>query len=311
MPGRQARTASPATGTKEQSKLNTGETPDVQEDHSSQHHYHRGGGSYGSLAPGFSRLLDANGLKYAIVFPEDIRLYGLSVSSRPASATRLYGDLAYRPNQPLTLNPSDQIDAFLRRLPTSALNLARNVNALPPGAQFDAYDRYATTSLILGFEQGLPGIADAERLLLAGELGWSHVAGLPGPGVLRYGRSDDYGLAAIDGLPCIDNTPAQKSCAHDGFVTRNAWGWRLRLAAVYPGAFAGATLTPSLLLAHDVRGYSHDGVHVEGRRILRPGLRAEWGKRYFAELNYTRLSGGAYHLQADRDHLTLFVGMRL
>ena len=182
-------------------------------------------------------------------------------------------------------------------------------NAIPPGGTFDGYDRFKVTTMSLGGDKAFPAAWGAERLTLSGELGWSHVGGLPDAGALRYGRSDDFGIAAINGVACVDTTAAQKSCAHDGFVTGNAWGYRLRLAASYPGAFLGATVMPSLFFSHDVGGYSYDGGFVKDRKTLRPGIRAEWHRKYFADIQYTRVSGGAYNTQIDRDNLTLVAGV--
>jgi hypothetical protein len=71
----------------------------------------------------------------------------------------------------------------------------------------------------------------------------------------------------------------------------------------------GAALTPSLTLAKDVSGYSYDGTFSEGRLMTRIGLRADWGKRYFAEMTYTGLSGGNYNLAADRSNLSFAAGL--
>lgn len=96
-----------------------------------------------------------------------------------------------------------------------------------------------------------------------------------------------------------------KPCPVDGFVSANAGGYRLREAGTYPGALMGATLIPSFTFGQDVNGYSHDGVFIEGRRTLRPAVRAEWGRQYFADLIYTRFEGGKYFTEVDRDTLTL------
>jgi hypothetical protein len=267
-------------------------------------------GGYGSMAPpAFTRLTDPQGLKYGLIYAENIHLLGASFETRLDPATKAYGELAYRPNQPLNLNVSDLIAAFVGRNPLSALNLARNVNAIQPGGQFIGFDRYKVTTATIGASKVLPHVLGAERILLSGEIGLSHAAGLPDPGILRYGRSDAYGIAAINGISvCTDTTPG-KTCAHDGFVTGNAWGYRLRIGANYPAAFFGATLTPSLYLAEDVSGYSYDGTFQKGRQLLRPGLRAEWGKEWFGEIQYTRVNGGKYNLLADRDNVVLDVGL--
>jgi hypothetical protein len=99
-----------------------------------------------------------------------------------------------------------------------------------------------------------------------------------------------------------------KTCTTDGFITSDAWGVRVRAAATYANALAGATLTPSLLVAKDLDGYSYDGTFSKGRSAVRLGLRADWGKAYFADVQYTHLSGGKYNLLADRSNLMVAVG---
>ena len=263
-------------------------------------------GGYGATVT--ERLTDPNGLRFSLIYPEAIRLYGLSFETKLDPATRLFGELAWRPNQPLGLNSSDLISAFVARPATSALNLSKNTNALAPGSTFDSFDRFGVTTASFGGSKAFRNALGAAEVVLRGEIGLSHVAGLPEPGALRYGRSDDYGVAAINGVACTDTTPAQKSCALDGFVTTNAWGYRLRLAANYAGAFLGADLKPSIGYAHDVDGYSYDGTFQKGRKVLRPGLRADWGKKYFADLQYTAIAGGKYNTQIDRDNVSLVVG---
>jgi hypothetical protein len=266
-------------------------------------------GNYGTLAqPAISRLTDPNGARFALMYPENIQLSGISFESKLSPNARAYGELAYRPNQPINLNASDLIAAFLQRSPTSALNLSKGVNALPAGARFDGYDRFAVTNLSLGLSQGFANILGSQRLVLIGEMGMSHVSGLPDADRLRYGRSDDYGAAAYTGGPaCVASA---LSCAKDGFVTTYAWGYRLRAEATYANALAGATVTPSLFFLQDVQGYSFDGNFAEGRRSLRAGLRFDWDKQYFAEAQYNLMMGGLYNNLSDRDTFTVFAGMR-
>ncbi|TMH07266.1 MAG: DUF1302 domain-containing protein, partial [Betaproteobacteria bacterium] len=94
----------------------------------------------------------------------------------------------------------------------------------------------------------------------------------------------------------------------DGFITPDAWGVRMRAAASYANAIAGATLTPSILVAKDVHGYSYDGTFSKGRTVVRAGLRADWGKAYFVDVQYTRFAGGKYNLLVDRSNLMIAAG---
>lgn len=264
-------------------------------------------GTFNPVTNALTRLTDPNGSKYGLIYAEDIRLVGLSFDTRVDPSMRVYGELAYRPNQPLNLNSADQLAALLQRSPTAALNLARNLLAIPPGGSFDAYDRFKVTSATVGANKVFANALGAERVVLAGELGIIHVNGLPDPGVIRYGRSDIYGVAAINGQAC---TASAKTCAHDGFVTTNSTGYRLRLTANYPGALFGATLTPLLSFAQDVSGYSYDGTFFKDRRVFAAGLRAEWDKKYFAGLQYTQYSGAAYNTLIDRDNVVLAAGVK-
>ena len=82
------------------------------------------------------------------------------------------------------------------------------------------------------------------------------------------------------------------------------------MSATYPNAFAGASVTPSLLIAKDMSGYSYDGTFSKGRSTVRPGVRLDWGKSYYMDLQYTRFSGGNYNLAVDRSYLSLVAGAR-
>lgn len=271
------------------------------------------------LAGGLGRLTNANGLKYSVVFPENVQLFGATFDTKVDPTTRIFGELAYRPNQPLALNGTDMLTAFLLRAPNSALQLQKNILAVPAGGTFDGFDRYAVTTLNLGTNKVFPKALGADRVILALEAGASMVASLPDASVLRYGRALAYGAAPYVSTtgaltPCAETAPGLngvpgKTCTTDGFVSNTAWGLRGRLAATYPDALLGAALTPSITIAKDVYGYSYDGTFSEGRLTIRWGLRADWGKRYFGELAYTGFGGGNYNLLADRSNTTIAAGV--
>ena len=269
------------------------------------------------LVGGLQRLTDPNGLRYSTVFAENIRLYGMSFDTKLGLTANVYGELAHRPNQPLSMNSNDLLNGFLLRAPTSLLQLQKNILAIPAGGSFDGFDRFGVTTLNLGGNKVWPKAMGAERVVLSGELGWSHVAGLPDPQVMRYGRPLSYGTAPwlVNGTlsPCSEAAPGLsgvtgKTCTTDGFITPDAWGVRMRAAASYANAIAGATLTPSILVAKDVHGYSYDGTFSKGRTVVRAGLRADWGKAYFVDVQYTRFAGGKYNLLVDRSNLMIAAG---
>ena len=277
-----------------------------------------GGPLPAGLAGGLGRLTNANGLKYGLVFPEGTQTRGVSFDTKLGPTARVFGELAYRPNQPLPLTGTDMLTGFLLRAPNSLLQLQKNILAVPAGGTFDGFDRFAVTTANLGVNKVFPKVLGADRVVLAAELGVSNVAGLPDPSVLRYGRALAFGAAPylVNGAltACAETAPGLngvpgKTCTNDGFVSSNAWGLRARISATYSDALLGAALTPSLTLAKDVTGYSYDGTFSEGRLTARVGLRADWGKRYFADMTYTGFSGGNYNLAADRSNLTFAAGL--
>lgn len=249
-------------------------------------------------------------VNYAMVYPEDVTLLGLSFNQKLAPTTRVSGELAYRPQQPVTLNAYDVLSSFISRSPVSVLALNKGITSLPVGASFDAYDRFGVATGHLGVDTVWPKSLGAERVSLLAEVGVSQVRGLPDPSLLRYGRPLAYNGAAYAGGPaCVDAVPG-KTCTPDGYVTASAWGLKMLASARYAPAGSDVTWTPSLLWARDIRGYAYDGAYSEGRTLLRPALRADVGRRYFGELQYHRYTGGKYNLLIDRDYLSVVAGAR-
>ena len=269
------------------------------------------------VAGALQRLVDPNGLRYGLVYPEGTQVLGASFETKIDPGTKVFGEVAYRPNQPIGLSPVDLLLAGLLRSPTSLLQLTKNILSVRPGATFEGYDRHAVTTVNLGGNKVFAKTLGADRILLAGELGYSRVGGLDDPAVQRYGRGLAYGSAPyyVKGaltacavtVPGLNGVPG-KTCTYDGYISSNAWGLRGRVAATYSAVLFGADLTPSLTVAKDVQGYSYDGTFSKGRLTSRLGLRADWGKRYFAEVAYADFRNGSYNLLADRSNLSLVVG---
>ena len=275
-----------------------------------------------ALAPALNHLFGGTtGLQYDITYPDSVQLYGLSFNTKVSPSMRVFGELAYRPNQPISENLNDVLTAFLLRSPQSLLAEQKGALAVAPGGTYNAFDRFGVGTASLGLSKAFEHVAGADRARVAVEVGVSHVDGLPDPNVMRYGRSFAYGSApylnsATKAMTACPQTAVGynyvpgKTCTTDGFITSTAWGWRLNAGATYSNVLFGASLTPSVMIASDVSGYSFDGTFSAGRLAVRPALRADWGKTYFAQLAYTHMSGGNYNLSADRSNLMLAAGAR-
>lgn len=250
----------------------------------------------------------ARSVNYAMVYPEDVALTGLSLHKQLTPTVRLLGEVAYRRHQPVSLNAYDVLYGFVSRQPTAVLALKKGIGAIPVGGTFDAYDRFDVGTGSLGVDSIFPKALGADRVVLLAELGINQIKGLPDTSVLRYGRPQPYNAAAYTGGPaCVDAVPG-KTCTSDGYVTARAWGLKMLASATYANAAGGITWTPSVLVSKDVKGYSHDGAYSQGRMLFRPALRAQMGQNYFAELQYHRYSGGRYNLMLDRDFVSVVAG---
>jgi len=271
-----------------------------------------------SVAPSYRMTVNSTtagtaATHYGLMYPENVAVLGTSFSKAFGPETTVYGELAYRPDQPISFNASDLLSAFYGRSPTALLALRKGVLNIPVGGTFDAYDRYGVVTGSVGVNQVFSKALGSERVVVTGEVGFSSIDGLPSADMIRFGRGTAYGSAAYVGpsgalTACVDTVPG-KTCTTDGYTTSNSWGLRLLASASYPNAFAGATLTPSLLVSKDVQGYSYDGTFSQGRALIRPGVRADWSQKYFLEVQYNRFTGGDYNLLVDRDCLSAVAGM--
>jgi hypothetical protein len=269
------------------------------------------------LAGGLGRLSNPHGLRYAVEYAGGVRMFGASFDTHLDTASRVFGEIAYRANQPLPDNANDLLNAFLLRAPNSMLQLNHDVLAIPAGGTYDAFDRFGVFNTTLGASKTVAGALGAQQVNVTAEIGRSLIPHLPDPNVMRYGRSLAYGTAPYlangamtacsEAAPGLSGVPG-KTCTTDGFISKSAWGLRLRGAATYANAFFGASITPSGVVAMDMGGYSYDGTYSAGRVTLRGGLRADWGKRFFVDVQYTEFSGGKYNLMSDRSNVMIAGG---
>ncbi|GGE53819.1 hypothetical protein GCM10007421_30350 [Halopseudomonas oceani] len=255
----------------------------------------------------------SNGAYYA-AFPEDIRIFGLSVSTTLLGSS-VFGEYSYRPNQPVRLHAGDLIPAFSGN-PTAIVGLgaplADEAIALAPDSRFNGYDRLEISQLSLGFIKTVPRLLGADNLSLVGEVAAKYIHNLPSLDERRYGRADAFGsnLAANQGLGSVGCTLGvapqyrKKVCSNDGFVTDLSWGYRLRAQLNYPGLFAGINVSPFVAFGQDVKGTSHDGNFIEGRLLGSVGVRAAYLQKYSAELSWSG-SGNAFWAPTDKDFIAL------
>jgi Protein of unknown function (DUF1302) len=100
------------------------------------------------------------------------------------------------------------------------------------------------------------------------------------------------------------------ACSNDGFVTAAAFGARARATLTYANFVADTDIVPSIAYGYDLQGWSYDAVFNEGRQFAILSLRAEYQKRFAAEIAYVPTWGGTYNNGRDRDVVTLAVSAK-
>ncbi|WP_285961787.1 DUF1302 domain-containing protein [Pseudomonas tohonis] len=250
--------------------------------------------------------------RYHVEYPEDIRLYGLSFSTSLPTGTTLAGEISYRPNLPVQINPVDLITAGIG-VPALTPVLSSGAETLANGADISGYRRKEVTQAQVTATHFFDQVMGAERLTLIGEVGLTHIGALEGKADLRYGRSTAYGQGALypdNGLcTAVTNAQSPSNCNDDGFATSDSWGYRVRAIWEYSDLIPGVQLRPNLAWSHDVSGYGPEPGFNEGSKAISLGLDASYLNTYSASLAYTDYFGGDYNVNVDRDFVALSFGV--
>ena len=255
---------------------------------------------------------DLGSAKYFAEYPEDIQLYGLSVSTMLPTGTTLAGEISYRPNLPVQISPVDLVLAS-SGLPALSPVLFSGGVRLAGGSDITGYRRKEVTQAQVTATHFLDQVMGADRLTMVGEVGVVHVGGLEGRGGLRYGRSTAFGQGTLypDNGLCmsLSNAATPQNCTDDGFVTSTSWGYRVRAIWEYSNLIPGVDLRPNLAWSHDVGGYGNEIGFNEGAKAISLGIEASILNTYSANLSYTDFFGGDYNTNIDRDFVALSFGV--
>lgn len=274
--------------------------------------------------------------EYFLEYPEDIKLYGISVALTTESGYSIGAEISHRQDVPVSWNAFELIYGgaqepysrlLQRRMEELGLNPANPADRLQMGGVtargWDPFDvTQAQFTVIKFFEQ----VLGASRLTFVSEVGATYVHDLPSLDVARYGKSSTFGIGPFDPMPnssgqlttcdgsggtlAANNNPS--FCRTDGYTTSFSWGYRALFALDYNDVFAGVNLIPMLSWSHDVKGYAPEpgGAFVEGAKSVGMTLRAVYLNQYTAEIGYTNYFGGKpYNLMNDRDFVSASVSV--
>jgi hypothetical protein len=251
----------------------------------------------------------------AWVYPSKVDVFGLSLATN-LSGWSVGTELSHSPNYPVQINAADIVAGAISGIGPFAATVESAMDA--PGTELNGFDRVAKTQVQVNAIKIFTGVMKSAQGVFAGELAFQH-ADVPSHrdgGSQRYGRAFIFGQGyhptlssteATEAGWCANENTQQDGCKNDGFVTKNSWGYRLRLGLEYPG-FMGtsATFYPTISFSHDVKGYSVDNQFIEDRQTL--GLSGRWNinKVHNVEVSYVRYGDQAkYDPFRDRDFYSL------
>jgi hypothetical protein len=241
--------------------------------------------------------------QYFTEYPEDIRMYALSFDSK-LEDTSLFGELAYRPNQPFQYNAVDILSGFTSK--GGATPLRPQIDSLAPGESFHGYERHKSMQLQLGSSMPFNAVLGAAK----GQFGiqgiYRLVPDLPDVDSVRFRRSDVFGQGPVNG----DCTGSSVQCSSDGYVSKQAYGYRVQANLVYQNVVSGVNLIPSLFFGHDLSGWSEDGTILEDRKFAILSLKAVLNRAYTAEIAWLPIWGGDYNNLRDRSVAQATLGMQ-
>lgn len=230
-------------------------------------------------------LLDST--YYDFVYPEDIRLFGLSVSGTVGD-TSLAGELTYRPNAPL--EPSMIYE--LETLAGSALggggasggsiDLGEfgDGSANDPRRSIDLYKRGELYTGSVSAIHSFGPVVGLDDLIVLGEAAFNHV-----PGSLLDSVNYEY---------------------LDSF----AWGYTLNVSGLIQDVKPNFDLLPAITFRQDVSGTSPslNENFIQGRKSATLELGAKYGQKLAGKLAYTSFWGARKdNALIDRDHVALNV----
>lgn len=266
---------------------------------------------------GIAELIDHS--QYAMVYPEDIDMFGISFSSN-VGPVALSGEVAYRPKQPILNDVGDNLVAGLAGAASEAApgggptvgsiteHCVRNKvggsclgsdEAIIAGQRYYFYEEAKMTnaSLVSIFNFG-PSLG-TDDLMFVLELGAEHAGGL----------DKNLHYASTAAMLKEEDDFHYGEDSYKSYLDTFSWGYKAVLKASYNDVFQGVGLNPSLIFSHDVEGNSVVGGNfMQHRKAATLGLEFVYMNNLTVGAQYTSFWGAGYSNKLrDRDNVALSV----
>jgi hypothetical protein len=260
--------------------------------------------------------------KTRFVYPEDIKLYGLSFNTN-LGETALAGEIAYRVDEPLQI---DDVELLYAAMPQQ-LAIAGIAPAFAGISQLDNYLGYvvgpgetaqgyltsdtvqiqATATHIFG------PVLGTDNLVILAELGYVSIEDFPDPNLIRLNGPGTVRTPSLQPTPDGDPRTALHTILSNGpelnpFPTDSSWGYRLLANVTFNNVFWGININNRFTFSHDVDGITPDPMFlfVEGRKSASASVTFDYLSKWSATVDYNAFWGGIGTTNAlsDRDFVS-------
>ncbi len=227
--------------------------------------------------------------RYAVEYPEDIQLIGVSFATQlPDSGVAVQGEISHKIDSPVQVDDVEVLAAALGM--PSQLGMPWEI---ADGEHIQGYVELDITQAQVTFTKTFPQVLGANLAVLLGEVGVTYVHDMPSEDELRL---------KVFAEPTLTN-------GKKPFVDDTSWGYRLRAMLNYEDVFGLFKVTPRIAWSHDVDGNAPNpgGNFIEDRKAYTLGLTAAY-QSLSADVSYTDFFGADHYNNInDRDIVSAVV----
>lgn len=254
----------------------------------------------------------------ALVYPEDIKLYGLSFNT-VLGETSFAGEFTYREDEPLQIDDVELLYSVMpEQLAVAGIRPdfaeISQLETLAPGEGVQGYVTSDTMQLQFTATHLFGPSLGADSWVLLGEVGGVTINDMPDPNELRLNVSGTGRTGKMYGVEGKDYTLLHQALSNgpetNPFPSASAWGYRLVAKGEYNNLFSGVNVSPRMVFSHDVNGITPDPMYlfIEDRKSLGLNLNFNYQNAWSLDMSYNKFwGGGQTNNFSDRDYVSLNV----
>lgn len=224
-------------------------------------------------------------------FPDNVDLYGISFNTDGPFGIALQGEYSYRPELPLQLSGTEVLLA--------ALGVPGTIAAapLPTGTEIQGWREIEAHQAQLTMTKAFGPTLGAQQFVMLGEVGVNHL-NLPDNGLLFNGPGAGLPSCATPAqvLAAVSNGSCQQAVG-GGYASQSSWGYRLVNRMDFENVIGPLSISPRLVLAHDVNGVGPN--FNKDTKAVTVGFGFNYLQRWQADIGYTAFFGGRTYSGTD------------